>query len=183
MPGQGTGKETAPKKEIGVPNASPDHQTTRECSFFEEVKRLKLSTAFPSILRLKNATEKCHFIIYIKIENNRMNKQMWIYASSLLGPLLVWESYLEWTFYVREKRMNPKQDNHLSCWLVALFHMVLNMPRYIHLLSFCVSNSFYIQFQKWEESKTLQFELLKQNKIVNFEQCKANPPLFIFSNC
>ena len=56
MPGQGTGKETAPKKEIGVPNASPDHQTTRECSFFEEVKGLKLSTAFPSILRLKNAT-------------------------------------------------------------------------------------------------------------------------------
>ena len=46
MPGWRTGKETAPKKEIGVPNASPDHQTTRECSFFEEVKGLKLSTAF-----------------------------------------------------------------------------------------------------------------------------------------
>ena len=151
MPGQGTGKEMAPKKEIGVPNASPGHQTTRECSFFEEFKGLKLSTAFPSILRLKNATEKCHFIIYIKIEINRMNKQMWIYASSLLGPLLVWDSYLEWKFYVREKRMNPKQDNHLSCWLVALFHMVLNMPRYIPLLSFCVSNSFYLQFQKKEE--------------------------------
>ena len=35
MPGRGTGKETAPKKENGVPNASPDHQTTRDCSFFE----------------------------------------------------------------------------------------------------------------------------------------------------
>ena len=86
---QGTGKETAPKKEIGVPNASPNHQTTRECTFFEEVKGLKLSTAFPSVLRLKNATEKCHSIIYIKIEINRMNKQMWIYPSSLLGTLLI----------------------------------------------------------------------------------------------
>ena len=84
MPGRGTGKKTASKKKIGVPNASPDHQTTRECSFFEEVKGLKLSTAFPSVLRLKNVVKKCHLIIYIKIENNRMNKQMCIYASSLL---------------------------------------------------------------------------------------------------
>ena len=65
--------------------------------------------------------------------------------------------------------------------LLHFFHMVLNMPRYIHLLKFCVSNSFYIQFQKWEESKTLPLESLKQYKIVNFEQCKANPPPFIFS--
>ena len=147
----GDRKETARKKELEVPNASLDHQTTIEGSSFEGVKGLKLTTAFPIVLRLKNATKKCHSIIYIKIEINRMNKQMWIYPSSLLGILLIWESYLERTFYVREKRMNPKQDNHLSCWLVALFHMVLNMPRYIPLLSFCVSNSFYLQFQKKEE--------------------------------
>ena len=60
-----------------------------EGSSFEDVKGLKLTTAFPSVLRLKNTTEKCNFIIYIKIKINRMNKQMWIYASSLLGPLLV----------------------------------------------------------------------------------------------
>lgn len=79
----GDEKETALKKELEVPNASPDHQTTIEGSSFEDVKGLKLTTAFPSVLRL-------------------------------------------------------------SCWLVALFHMVLNMPRYIHLLSFCVSNSFLV---------------------------------------
>ena len=85
MPGKGM----ASKKELGVPNASPDHQTTIEGSSFEDVKGLKLTTAFLSVLCLKNGTEKCHFIIYIKKEINRMNKQMWIYASSLLGPLLV----------------------------------------------------------------------------------------------
>ena len=148
--GEGQEKKQLWRKKLGFPMLPLTIKQQESVAFFEEVKGLKLSTAFPRILRLKNATEKCHFIIYIKIEINRMNKQMWIYASSLLGPLLVWESYLEWTFFVREKRMNPKQDNHLSCWLVALFDMVLNMPRYIHLLSFCVSNSFYIQFQKWE---------------------------------
>ena len=63
----GDRKETALKKELEVPNASPDHQTTIEGSSFEDVKGLKLTTAFPSVLRLKNTTEKCHFIIYIKI--------------------------------------------------------------------------------------------------------------------
>ena len=75
LPGRGIGKETAPKKELGVPNASPNHQTTVKGSSFEDVKGLKLTTAFPSVLRLKNATEKCHFIIYIKIEINRMNNK------------------------------------------------------------------------------------------------------------
>ena len=63
----GDGKETARKKELEVPNASLDHQTTIEGSSFEDVKGLKLTTAFQSVLHLKNATEKCHSIIYIKI--------------------------------------------------------------------------------------------------------------------
>ena len=63
----GDGKETARKKELEVPNPSLDHQTTIEGSSFEDVKGLKLTNAFQSVLHLKNATEKCHSIIYIKI--------------------------------------------------------------------------------------------------------------------
>ena len=89
MPGQGQEKKRLRRKKLGFPILPLTIKQQESVAFFEEVKGLKLSTAFPSVLRLKNATEKCHFIIYIKIENNRMNKQMWIYASSLLGPLLV----------------------------------------------------------------------------------------------
>ena len=76
MPGQGTGKEMAPKKEIGVPNASPDHQTTRECSFFEEVKGLKLSTAFlrPERTQAKERNRKVSFYNLYK-DRNQQNEQ------------------------------------------------------------------------------------------------------------
>ena len=89
LPGQGTGKKGLRRKKLGFPMLPLTIKQQESVAFFEEVKGLKLSTAFPSVLHLKNATEKCHFIIYIKIEINRMNKQMWIYASSLLGLVLV----------------------------------------------------------------------------------------------
>ena len=58
-----------PKKELGVSNASPDHQTTIEGSSFEDVKGLKLTSAFPSVHCLKNATKKCHFYNLYKDRN------------------------------------------------------------------------------------------------------------------
>ena len=111
--------------------------------------------------------------ISIKIENIR-NRELYLF------------------FYVKKNRMIPKQENHLSYWLVALVHMVLNMPRYIHIISFCVSNSIYIQFKSYKSQKHYNLSYQKglgllinifvaylYMKTLWFKQSKANPPLFV----